>query len=384
MKNPIIFFKDLVIRCYMHYLCKCFGFKPVRANSWIKVLKNDYFGADSKLPLTKKQKHWLHKNGFAYNRWFMQNLREDNIHLFLSDFDYWRMMPLSNHFNRWIDDKLTLRYVLEPFKQYLPAYYCVITTTGNKVKLIDSPTDIKFDDDYFLHIVERYKILAMKPLSGAEGKGFIKYTYQDGEFFMNDIKMTESEVRTFFKDVKDLLITEYVVQCKEHMKVCSMSSCTLRINSIKEVGEKPYLMHSFARFGTKESGAVSNLMSGGVSIAYDSYTGYYADRFLHAKDYIAWYDEHPESHISLKGKQLPHWELIRDKLIEMHEFLGVIEYMAFDVIVTDDGFKICEINSGPSVSYGQAMCYPIYSNEQTASFFNKRLKGPRRNDSKKY
>ncbi len=372
--------KRRLLRLYSKYLVKRYGFKMIRAKSWANMVLNDWVWRNPKTNIPFKKKLWLTKNGFGFSRLKMQGLTPENCKYFLSDFDYWRMMPLDCDYYHLINDKLSLRYVLEKFKEFLPEYYCSIDKHGGIHLLPDAPSSLYNSNDFFLKLAQIKSDIAMKPTAGAEGKGFFRYQYHSGKYFLNGKEKSENEVRSFFKSLKGYLLTEYVHQCDEHDMICSLSACALRINSIKEDNEKPFLMHSFARFGTKESGAVSNLMSGGVSIAYDSYTGYYSDKFLYAyKQNIKWLDRHPDSNISLKGKQLTNWELIRDKLIEIHEYLSVFPYMGFDVIVTNDGFKICEINSAPSVSYGQAMCYPIYKNEKAAAFFNKRLKGKRCN-----
>lgn len=372
-------FEKIIKKVLCIYYIKRYGFKHIRAVSWVNLIYNDWLKKNPNSDLPLKTKLWLTKNGFGFSRYKMQSLTKNNISLFLSDFDYWRIMPIDCRFYHWINDKLTIRYILSEFKEFLPEYYCNLDKNGNIILLPDSPLKI-VEDNYLIELVKIKKIIAMKPTAGAEGLGFIKFTYESGSFFINDIKMEEDELISFFKSLKNYLVTEYIIQCKEHAKVCSLSACTLRINTIKEVGEYPFILHSFARFGTKKSGAVSNLMSGGVSIGYDSDTGLYSDTFLSAcGQKIEFFKEHPDSHISLKGETLPNYRLIKEKILEIHNYLSQIPYMGFDVIVTDNGFKICEINSAPSVSYSQMMCYPIYTNKKAAAFFDKRLKGKRRN-----
>ena len=378
-----ITFEKVFKKIAAKYLCKKYGFKEVRATFFANFIYDDWIRQDPKTDLTLKQKMWLYKNGFVFSRYYQYGLTEDNIHEYLSDFDFWRIMPLTNSFNRWIDDKLTMRYTLAPFKEHLPEYYMSIDKKGVKSVLMDSPENIAFDDDYLINLGKEKKIIAMKPNAGTEGKGFIKYTYENEKFYFNDVELTPDEIRDFYKNVKDYIVTEYIVQCREHAELCDQSPCTLRVISMKDGEKDPVIIYAYARFGTSSSGAVSNMCAGGVGIGYDSYTGDYYDKFLYrVGNDVRFYDEHPETKISLKGKKLPNYELVRDKVIQMHKYMSSLEYLGFDIIVTDNGFKICEINSAPNLADNQTLSYPVYTNKEVAEFFDKRLKGKRRNEKK--
>ena len=43
--------------------------------------------------------------------------------------------------------------------------------------------------------------------------------------------------------------------------------------------------------------------------------------------------------------------------------------MGLDIIITEDGMKLCEINSHPAIDYEQVMCGPVLKNEKVRAFF---------------
>ena len=53
---------------------------------------------------------------------------------------------------------------------------------------------------------------------------------------------------------------------------------------------------------------------------------------------------HPNTGIKIEGV-IPHWQDICNKVIEISSYIFPIEYMGFDIVVTDQSFKILEINT---------------------------------------
>ena len=43
--------------------------------------------------------------------------------------------------------------------------------------------------------------------------------------------------------------------------------------------------------------------------------------------------------------------------------------MGFDVIITEKGFVLCEINSKPALNYEQVMCGPMLLSEENIKYF---------------
>ena len=46
--------------------------------------------------------------------------------------------------------------------------------------------------------------------------------------------------------------------------------------------------------------------------------------------------------------------------------------MGLDIIITEDGMKLCEINSHPAIDYEQIMCGPVLSRPKVKQFFAKK------------
>ena len=46
-----------------------------------------------------------------------------------------------------------------------------------------------------------------------------------------------------------------------------------------------------------------------------------------------------------------------------------MDYLGLDIIITEDGMKLCEINSHPAIDYEQIMCGPVLKREKIRTFF---------------
>ncbi len=95
------------------------GFSDYMAAEWfLSVAKNLLF--DNVTPI--KTKIWCYRRGFMPWRIHQYGITKDNFTEYLSDRDYMYLHQINNSYKKWIEDKMTFRLVLEPFKQYLPKY----------------------------------------------------------------------------------------------------------------------------------------------------------------------------------------------------------------------------------------------------------------------
>ena len=128
---------------------------------------------------------------------------------------------------------------------------------------------------------------------------------------------------------------------------------------------------------------MDNIHAGGIF----SYLDVESGKFYNGKmfDGVSIFDckVHPDTGIPVEGT-IPGWQSIKEKLIEISDFIPQLSLMGFDIAVVEDGFKIIEINSLPGMRVHQ-MFMPINKNELMKSFFegmliakkNQRNKGHR-------
>ena len=364
------------------------GLQEKRAVYFSAMLEEDW-AMSSDIPYDNKV--WAMKHGFLPSRIKLYGLNKANYQNYLADMDYFLLHPLNNHFAIWINDKLTLKYVIPSVFHTLegrnlsimPEYYLYIENDGRYSYLMDSPSYIARDEAYLYNLLKEKKTLALKPSRGAGGHGFVKLQYDGTQIYANSQLLDKPTFDAFKDTLNGYIVTEYVTQHKDLDHVWDSSVCTLRIIAVKIPsgtydGGTVGVITSYARFGTSKSEGASNLSSGGVGIPYDFETGIFGDYFYR---YMKFSENgniklacHPDSKVSLKGKLLPNWEVVRDVVYSLCSYLSSLEFFGFDLMVTDDGVKMCEINTHPALDDAQVMCIPIWQNPIAKEYFMNKIK----------
>ena len=129
-----------------------FGMPDNIARSLVKKVERG-----ARLCLTEQEWDWALSHGFSPDKVAIYGLTDENVEAYLSDFDYYSMHPLNSHFRIWVNDKLTLKYILnanglphaEKNRQsdVMPRYYVHIENDGRYSYLMDMPDDVARDED---------------------------------------------------------------------------------------------------------------------------------------------------------------------------------------------------------------------------------------------
>lgn len=329
-----------------------------------------------------KKKIWAIRHGFYPSNvdfYKFAGFNEDNYSNFLSDYEYARSYPINNGFKIWIDDKITTKYIFQDakFKDFMPKYYIYIENDGHYSYLMDFDEKINRDSDALINVLRKEKVLALKPLAGSLGKGFIRLGMRGDEIYANEKLLNPSEYEALKSSLKGYIVTEYCHQHSSFAKVWPLSECTLRIVMARVTDEynggECKCISSYARFGTHLSGGASNMGQGGVGVPFDYETGVFGDLFYRYPKFENYqrlsFDCHPDTKVKLAGERIPNWEMVKKFIEDFTDYLSSLEYFGFDVIVTEDGLKICEINSDPELYIEQVMNYPFMMDNFRKKFF---------------
>jgi hypothetical protein len=317
-----------------------------------------------------KEKLWTQRRGFLSDKIAFYGLTEENYRNYLSDFDYWKLHPINGGFSHWIDDKLTTKLILHPFSEYLPEYYYHLV---NKeiFKLMDCPGNFGNDMSDIISLLKEKKFLAAKLIGGIGGKGFVKLAFENGSFFINDNLVPEEQtiqlINELLKSKTGYLLTEYVKTHPALAKFWSYSANSLRIKIFRESHKKPVIFRPVVRFGTTRSGLVDNTASGGIFCEIDPTSGLFKGGVIFTGNKPEKLVHHPDTLLELEG-QIPFWHQVLGTMFEICDYLPQLIYMGFDIVVTESGYKIIEINSLPTIEFGQCE-EPILKDEKTSIFF---------------
>ncbi len=351
------------------------------ARMFLKKLADD----EKAFQMTDEEKKWALERGFFPGRIKLYGMNEDNYRQYVPEWQYFMLHPLNHHFKLWVNDKLTLKYILNSngCQSSMPEYYLYVENDGSYTYLMDTPENIKKDKDFIPNLLKEKGVLAMKPNSGTSGGlGFIKLELVDGVVYENNKPIDSERFSQILGNLKNYIVTEYAHQHEALQKIWKDSECTLRIIMVKDPMDSPYerstwsCIVSYARFGSSVSGGASNLSSGGIGIGFDFETGKFRDFAIRYKKFCADGNtilyKHPDTGVEWKNEGLPNWQYVKQMLETVCNHLSSLSYLGFDVIITDDGMKLCEINTHPACDYEQVMCGPVLVRENARKFFEKK------------
>ena len=320
------------------------GIRPFMYKTWRDTARSDLIHTKG---VSLPQKLWAHKHGFFSWHLYQYGITKDNYLQFLSDYDYYWLNRINNDYQKWVNDKTTFRMIMEPFKEYVPQYYFSIFGRNGEPffeKMWDCPEGISADLDGLAELLKQKGKLALKASAGTHGDGFYCLSYENNAICANGEPCGIEGLEKIIDDMQVFyIVTEYLEMHSALKKIYDKSVNTVRMMVINEHGYDPKIMQTYMRIGSEKTGFTDNVGYGGICVFVDKETGeLYKPETI--KDHV-FYDcpLHPDTGTPISGF-LPNWQLVRSKVLEISRYLCELEYLGFDIAITEGGFQILEIN----------------------------------------
>ena len=323
------------------------GLVPYLSIRWIQDVWKDF---STNKETTLKQKLWAYRHGFLSYRLIQYGITEENYGEYISDFEYKWLRHINPKYRKWMEDKITVKYVCSEFNRFFPEYYYhIICKNGNNkvISMMDLPEGYTNEFEDIFRLVQEKGVLALKPDEGSHGDGFYKFTYEDGKYQLNYKDATKQQVLDILEDINNqYLVTEYINMCDELKRVYDGSVNTVRMIVFKKDGKNPQVGNAYVRFGSKKTGAVDNVGAGGMTATIDVDTGRFHDAKIVMSNSIEDCPIHPDTGVPIEG-YLPHWEQVKEDVLAVTKSIKQLEWFGVDLAVTNDGIKFPEINRFP-------------------------------------
>lgn len=335
--------------------------------NWVRDSARDLLF--TRLPL--RDKLWAHCHGFLSFRIPQYNIDRENVGQFLSDRDYRYLRPINGSLRKWLEDKISMRYVLEEYSECLPKYYFHLAHRWEGLRAIplpDCPSGLCCEGyDGVIELLEQKGRLALKPVTGSHGEGFRRLEVAPGGLFaINGASCSRPELKEFLEGLSvDYVVTEYVEMHHELKKIFDAAACTVRLMVINRTGRNAEIVNAYYRIGTSSTGFTDNVGFGGIYAYVDIETGHYCDAEMLVDHVIRPCPTHPDTGVMIEGF-MPHWNVMLEGVRRLCNHLSPLEYLGVDVVITEHGFTILEINTHQDLHR-----YPTYSDGVRAYFDEK-------------
>ena len=392
-----------IFHSWMTAKLKASGYSSFAARALFNNRVADLFNTKT---TTLAQKIWAQKRGFFSETAQLYGLTEDNCNNYLSDFDYYRLHPINGSYSKWIDDKLTLRHILEPFSEYFPEYYYHLckgevpkrnsrgevpkrnsrgevpkrNSRGAVLRLVDCPDAYSATVQGVLQLLQDRGSLAAKLAAGSLGAGFFKLAWDGKEYWINKQPAGRQDVEDLLNGWLnsgnvDYLITEYLQAHRDLQKILPGTPGMLRIVVLRDNGQPPCMVHAYKIFPGKGTVKTGGPTFSGMNCLVDLETGRFFDGNRLENNKIVDCRYHPDTGVKVEGF-LPHWHILKETIFQICDYIPQVRWMGLDIIITDEGPKIIEINSHPGISFTQYF-HPFLKDEKTSAFFHRLLEEKR-------
>lgn len=359
---------------YVHFyqLAKEKGVVPFRYERIAEEYTDDYFAETG---IDKSEKEWFYERGFTSYKAGWYGLTKNNYNDYISDFDFYSPKNYSKNrlLIKWFDYKLTTYYVLSSFKQFMPRHFFYVS--GGELAPMDAGLARYGTADDVLSILREGPI-ALKSCMGGHGKGFYKIQKTDEGYAINNKSATKDDVMALIGSLDDYILTEYGMPHKVFREACGDDRfAVIRTVTVFDKTEGPQLTAILMRLGTSTSGLVTDY-DGCINCGVDLETGKLFGPLIRSGDAEGIIRgtpivRHPDTDVDIESITMPNFEQLVAMVKEVSAHLSMTPYLVMDIIPTDTGFEILEINSHGQVRNLEPF-FPFRKNKYNLRVFETR------------
>ena len=295
--------------------------------------------------------------GFTPDEYVIFNLDVNNHKNYLKEYERRLFRDKVINYRILFDNKLVFYYLIKDIAPVntLIAYKSngVFTGLSEGIKTYNN----------IISSIEHKGYLVCKPIiDGGGGKGFVLFEFKGNCFYKNRKVTTEKEIIDFLEKNDKYLIEEYCVQSDFENSIFPYTVNTLRLITIIHKDGDCECVTALQRMGTDIDACADNASLGGGFCFVDLSTGelscvytYSPDKLFVNGKRIGVYTKHPITNNQIKGLVIPNFNNIVKQITDVHKsikFTGA-NFVAWDIALTNDGFKIIEANTSCGLLFVQ-------------------------------
>ena len=327
----------------------------------------------TKSQILKDQLHFVWKNGYVEDYYYTYGFdrkemtREKMDEYITPYYPFLRQVDHLNFQNPYYDNyngKMTCRVInQEKFYFYLflsrlgiptPRVLCFVK--NKEVLYINESYKV----DVFLPAKEQLRALFSndmdafaKPSDGMLGSGIFKLRIKEGIVYVDDKPCPVDDLIEMVLSA-NYLIQERIIQHEKMSALCSSSVNTIRLQTVMDKDGNVIPFGPGVRIGRNGS-VVDNWALGGVFVGIDAHTEQLKGIGILKPKYGTKVTEHPDTHISFEGYQIPYYKEAESMVVGLHKMMFRSHSIGWDIAITENGPVIIEGNDRWEVSLIQAV-----------------------------
>lgn len=313
--------------------------KIMKAGRWKKAV----WDSKTDFPHTFRTKVKWALKGFSVNEYVWYGLERNDYREYISEFERLQSRSINGDYKFILDNKLVFEEVFGKYVR-VPRNYARIVD-GEVYSLHDTP----IDNEHFVSFVHDAGKTILKWTDRGGGAGTYLFEAKGEKLLINGEESTPEEIQKLRNREGEALLCEYITQSQFAASLYPETTNTMRMVCARKKGEKEYrIIAAVQRIGCQASIPVDNVSYGGMTCAIDLETGElsHAIAKLGEMDHrMKPFAKHPDTGAQIAGRVIPNWNELKQDIIALTGRVPYLNFVAWDVLLTEDGYCIIEGNA---------------------------------------
>lgn len=281
--------------------------------------------------------------GYLADQYVIYDFKHNDRKEYLSEFDWYRSRYINEPFNFMVNNKIVCTELLKHYVK-VPEIFAV----KNNRDISSYEYKVRSNEDV-LRLLEQRGQLFIKPMRLGKGNGVCLLSLRDGEIFIDEKPCGKKEFFRFLDGMADWFLSEPIAQHDYLNKLYDKTTNTIRMITLKDIHTKEFkIFFAVQRIGTKDTIPVDNGSRGGLVSKIDLETGELSEACsLHS---LETHKVHPDSGNPIEGVVIPGWDKIKEEVLDLMNHFPFMNFIAWDILVTNEGICIIEANTSSGVN----------------------------------
>jgi len=291
--------------------------------------------------LTKLRANFF--GGYLGDQYVLYDFKHNDKKQYLSEFDWYRSRYINEPFDFAFNNKVICAEILKQFIRVAENYFI-----KNKGNVLDFEKGLRTHEDIYNCLVQKGN-LVIKPFAMGKGNGVHLFSHDAQTIRIDGIECSKDQFIAFLKKHDGYIICEFMKQHGYSDQIYDKTVNTIRFITMRDIQTHEFkVFFAVQRIGTAKTIPVDNGSKGGLVANIDLETGRLSEaRCLHD---LRTFKVHPDSGKPIEGVKIPNWESIKHQMLEVTKKIPYMDFIAWDLLVTEEGICVIEANTSSGVN----------------------------------
>lgn len=335
-------------------VCKIWMIKQLKGIKEKKERKNFFAQQKNTYNLPANLVKKSNSLGFTADEYVIYDLKHNSPKEYISEYERQQFRNFVRDYRILLDNKIVFYNIIRNFAEVNKIY-------AYKEKGKYYSFENGYERENVIRRLQSVKKIIYKKIDSGGGEGFKLIECADDKIFINRKTGTIKDIEMLLLE-DNYLLEEYCVQNEFENELWPFSVNTIRLITIQNLKGDTSAVAAFQRMGIEQDKCVDNACAGGLYSSIDLMSGIMSEARSHAigrtyddANNKICYTEHPITKVKIEGRRIPNWRKLVDSIVSLHDELSFtsIPFVAWDIALTEDGYKIIEANTSCSVDFLQ-------------------------------